>query len=277
MVEKPWELKLRKQYGLEWQQLGRDELKAMEPAVELGDGAALLDPTWHHLLDPGAATAAIAENAIAQGVTWINDRVETLQESGNGVTVTTDKGKSIEADRVVIAAGAWSGRLLAPLGYKVPVTSKRGYHSMVVKPNLELNHPLMGVTAFFVMTPMLEGIRVAGTAEFASLEAPPDYRRARALMHHAHQFLPDLAGEEVREWMGHRPMMPDSLPVIGPLEGHKRVICAFGHGHYGLTQGPTTGRIVADLVQDRPTHIELGPFSPGRFSAKVKDKQRTDQ
>lgn len=263
--EKPWELNLRQHYGLEWHRIGKDELKVMEPAVVLGDGVALVDPAWHHLTDPAAATASIADNAISSGTRWIHDRVETIIDDDEGVTVITGKGDHLKADKLVVAAGAWSGQLVSQLGFAPPMTAKRGYHSMVVNPNVELNHPLMGVTAFFVITPMLDGIRVAGTAEFASNDASPDYRRARAMMHHAHQFLPDLAGAEIKEWMGRRPMMPDSLPVIGLLPNHPRIIAAFGHGHYGITQGPTTGRIVADLVHGRKPHIDLAPFALERF------------
>jgi D-amino-acid dehydrogenase len=85
------------------------------------------------------------------------------------------------------------------------------------------------------------------------------------LLQHAQRFLPGLAGEEITEWMGQRPMMPDSMPVLGRLPGHERVLCAFGHGHYGLTQGPTTGRIIADLAFGQPPHIDLKPFSAARF------------
>ncbi len=265
LEQKAWQFRLRKQFGLEWQRLGRDELRAMEPALELGQGVAVLDPAWQHLLDPGRVSASIAENAFRQGVTWLHDRVEHLREGDREVAVSTRHGHDLTADFLVIAAGAWSGSLLNQLGRVVPLASKRGYHSMVKNPTVELTYPVMGIKEFYVLTPMLGGLRVAGTAEFADLDAPPDYRRSKALMHHARQFLPQLDGDEITEWMGQRPMMPDSLPVPGQLPGHERFICAFGHGHYGITQGPTTGRIVADLVFDGKTNLDLTPYSPDRF------------
>ena len=112
---------------------------------------------------------------------------------------------------------------------------------------------------------MKDGLRLAGTAEFAALETPPDYRRARVLIEHARRYLPDLECEEATEWMGQRPMMADSLPVIGPSPSHPQVLYAFGHGHYGLTQGPTTGRIIADLVSGADPGLDLEPYRFDRF------------
>jgi len=182
-----------------------------------------------------------------------------------GVSIRTDAGKQIDADYLVLASGVWTNDLLVQLGHRAPLVAKRGYHSMLARPNVTLSHPLMSVSEYVVITPMRDGLRVAGTAEFARIDAEPDYRRARALLQHARRFLPGLAGEEVTEWMGQRPMTPDSMPVLGRLPGHERVLCAFGHGHYGLTQGPTTGRIIADLAFGQPPHVDLKPFSADRF------------
>ena len=167
--------------------------------------------------------------------------------------------------RLVLAAGVWTKALLRQLGAEVPITPKRGYHSMLAGPSVTLRHPVMQFTEYVVLTPMRDGLRVAGTAEFARVDAPPEYRRAEALLKHAQRYLPGLTGESVTQWMGQRPMMPDSMPVLGPLPGHPRVLCAIGHGHYGVTQGPTTGRIIADLAFERVPHIDIAPFAASRF------------
>jgi D-amino-acid dehydrogenase len=112
---------------------------------------------------------------------------------------------------------------------------------------------------------MQHGLRVAGTAEFAALDAEPDYRRARVLLDLARHYLPGLECKGVTEWMGQRPMMADSVPVISPSPSHDNVFYAFGHGHYGLTQGPTTGRIIADLVAGRAPPIDLHDYRFQRF------------
>jgi len=260
-----WHYELRERFGLPWQRLSADELTEREPAVRLGDGVAVYDPVWQHVLSPGDLARTIAEAAMAAGAAWVNERVVRVESRDEGVAVTTSAGHRIAGDRLVLASGVWTNRLLEQLGARVPVTPKRGYHSMLAGPSVQLRHPLMQFTEYVVMTPMRDGLRVAGTAEFARVDAAPDYRRAKALLSHAQRFLPGLVGESVTEWMGQRPMTPDSKPVLGPLPGHPRVLCAFGHGHYGLTQGPTTGRITAALAFDEAPHIDIQPFSASRF------------
>jgi D-amino-acid dehydrogenase len=179
--------------------------------------------------------------------------------------VTTDRGQVLEAERLVLATGVWSNALLGRFGLRVPLLPKRGYHTMFARPDIGVSRPVMSATRHVLLTPMNEGLRVSGTAEFARLDAPPDYARARALVASARHFAPGLGGSGTTEWMGQRPMLPDSLPVLGPVPGHPQILCAFGHGHYGLTQGPTTGRIVARLAFDEDPGIDLAPFAVDRF------------
>jgi D-amino-acid dehydrogenase len=261
-----WRYDLRREHSLPWQRLTTTELQTLEPSVQLGPGGiAVLDPTWQHVLSPGDVTGGIAESAFSLGAHWINDRVSRVESNEYGAKVETVSGKRLECDYLVLASGVWTNQLLVQLGRRVPLMAKRGYHSMLAQPNLQLSHPLMSVSEYVVMTPMRDGLRMAGTAEFAKIDARPDYRRARVLLQHAQRFLPGLSGSETTEWMGQRPMMPDSMPVLGRIPGRERVMCAFGHGHYGLTQGPTTGRIVTDLVFGQAPHIDLNPFSISRF------------
>ncbi len=117
----------------------------------------------------------------------------------------------------------------------------------------------------FIATPMAMGLRLAGTVELASLDAPPDYRRARALLEHGRRLFPGLDGDGASEWMGCRPSLPDSLPVIGRAPGFSNVYFAFGHGHLGLTQGAVTGELIAALVAGRPPAIDLAPYRADRF------------
>jgi D-amino-acid dehydrogenase len=263
--EESYHYELRDRYEIPWQRLTRAELEAMEPDVRLGEGIAVLDPAWQHLLAPGDVAGKIAESALGNGCEWLHDRVTRVANSESGVNAQTESGRTLHGDFLVLATGVWTNDLLVQLGHKVPMMAKRGYHSMLAGPNVNISHPLMQVKEYIVMTPMRDGLRVAGTAEFAKIDAPPDYRRSKVLLRHAQRFLPGLGGSEVSEWMGQRPMMPDSMPVLGPLPGHDRVLCAFGHGHYGLTQGPTTGRIVSDLIYGQQPHVDLTPFSIQRF------------
>ena len=242
----------------------------MEPAFaddpHADQRVAVHDPAWSHLLDPGEVTRNIAEAGFAQGVKWQQDRVTGIQPGNDGVTVRTESGDVIQADSVVVAAGVWSNRLLKPLGLRSTGGCQAWlpHHGCII-PRSRLKHPIMSVSRFFMLTPMRLGLRLAGTAEFAAIDAEPDYARAKVLVKHAQNYLPGLEGESYSEWMGQRPMMPDSKPVIGQHPNHSQVFYAFGHGHYGLTQGPTSGRIITDLVAGREPHVDLSPFAIDRF------------
>ncbi len=260
-----WKYESRERLGIPWQKLSQDELAELEPGIHLGEGVAVFEPEWQHLIDPGAVTRWIADAAFKRGASWLHDRVRTVSANATGVSLITESGRSLQADQLVIAGGVWSNEMIGQLGYKVPLISKRGYHTMIAKPSLEIHHPIMSATRHVLLTPMRAGLRVSGTAEFAGLDTKPDYRRAKSLMQNARYYAPDLGGEEITEWMGQRPMLPDSLPVLGPLPGQQNVLCAFGHGHYGLTQGPTTGRIISKLVFGEEPGIDLSPFSISRF------------
>jgi D-amino-acid dehydrogenase len=260
-----WKYRERDRLGLEWRRLRQGELGDMEPNVRLSGGVALFEPLWQHVTDPGGLTARIAEDAVERGAAWVRDRVQGIRADGAGVVADTVSGRTVNADWLILAAGVWSGRLLEPLGLRVPLLPKRGYHTMFARPALELRQPVMSASRHVLLTPMREGLRISGTAEFAALDTPPDYGRARALLTSARHFVPGLDGTGVSEWMGQRPMMADSLPVLGPLPGRERLLCAFGHGHYGLTQGPTTGKLIARLVFGEDPGIGLAPFSIERF------------
>jgi len=265
-----WHYDIKDQFKLPWSKLSHAELHDLEPDVKLPpEGLAVMDHSWQHLLSPADVTRTIAEAAFENGAEWLNDRVSQVQSDSRGAVIKTESGKTIKGDYLVLATGVWTNTLLQQLGHRVPLTAKRGYHSMLAQPNVKLSHPLMQIKEYIVMTPMRDGLRVAGTAEFAHIDAAPDYRRAKALLQHAQRFLPGLKGESVTEWMGQRPMLPDSIPVLGRLPGYDRVLCAFGHGHYGITQGPTSGRIISDLVFGQQPHLDLRPFSITRFARKA--------
>ena len=261
-----WQFKLRAKLGFESHRLSSTDLKSMVPCLKLAKGVAIMMPDWHHLADPARVTARIAEHCIKHGGKWIQDRITRVAAGDSGVSMQTETGRRIDADQLVVAAGAWSNAIAGQLDYKVPMIAKRGYHSMISNPGIELGYPVMSLSRVFVMTPLETGLRVAGTAEFAALDAAPDYRRAKALLKHANHYLDGLNTEAVTEWMGQRPMMSDSMPVISVSPQHANVFYAFGHGHYGLTQGPTTGRIIADMVIGNEPSTDLSPFRFERFS-----------
>ena len=262
-----WQFALKDRLGLAYRKLSPQQLRDREPALNLPDGVAVLLPDWQHVLDPGGVTRRIAEDAFAHGVTWLEDRAQGVSVRDEGAVVISEGGKTLAADVLVVAGGPWSGALVRQLDpqLKLPLIPKRGYHTMLAQPSVRPDHPIQSASRLFVMTPMADGLRLAGTAEFAALDAAPDYRRARVLVDHARHYFPGLEWQATTEWMGQRPMLPDSLPVIGRSPRHRNVIYAFGHGHWGLTQGPTTGRLVTDLVRGSDPGLDLAPYRVDRF------------
>ena len=191
--------------------------------------------------------------------------VTGFARSAEGVTAVLTERGAHPAERVVIAAGAWSRPLAAMLGSRVPLDTERGYHVMLPTPANALRHPLSSGERKFILLPMLEGIRLNGGVEFAGLEAPPDYTRIRRMVAHARRMLPGLGDDIQSEWLGFRPSMPDSLPVIGETPACPGGLFAFGHGHIGLTSAASTAVIIADLVAGRKPATDPRPFRPGRF------------
>jgi D-amino-acid dehydrogenase len=261
-----WQIDLSRRLGFEHHRLSPDELKSMMPVLKLEKAVGLLVPDWHHLVNPARATASIADDCMRKGGQWIQDRVTEVTAADAGISLQTESGKSIKADQLVVAAGAWSNSFAGQLDYKVPLVAERGYHAQVSNPGFELRHPVMSMSRHFVMTPLEDGLRLAGTAEFAALDTKPDFRRAKVLLKQAAYYLDGLKTDDVSEWMGQRPAMPDSLPVISGSPGHANVFYAFGHGHYGITQGPTTGRIIADMVAGEQPALDLSAFRFDRFA-----------
>lgn len=261
-----WQFELEARLGFDWRRLDRSEATALAPALDYGDGVALYLPSWQNTINPGRMTTGIAEAAFQGGARWVQDEVKAVTARPGSVRVDTTSGRRLDADALVLAGGAWSNRLAARLDRAVPMTAKRGYHTMIADPGVALEIPVISGTRSFVMTPLEEGLRLAGTAEFARLDAEPDYRRAKVLLTHARRYLPGLRDGGLTEWMGQRPMMSDSVPVISASPRHDNVFYAFGHGHYGLTQGPTTGRLIVDLVRGDDPGLDMTPYRIDRFA-----------
>jgi glycine/D-amino acid oxidase-like deaminating enzyme len=166
---------------------------------------------------------------------------------------------------IVLTAGAWSRGLARQLGARVPLDTERGYHLMLPPVEPGLGRPTIHGERSFSLCPMEHGTRLTSQVEFAGLDAPPDYRRVRGLLGAAKRMLPGLEAEERSAWLGFRPSLPDSLPAIGPVPGRPGIYLGFGHGHLGLTQGPVTGRILADLIAGRDPGIDMTPYRPDRW------------
>ena len=147
----------------------------------------------------------------------------------------------------------------------MPLETQRGYHVTIENPTVRLNRPVCSGEGKFFATPMEMGLRIAGAVEFAGLEAPPNYQRADVLLEQGKRMFPELSGSNVTRWMGHRPQIPDSLPVISRATKFANAFYAFGHGHVGLCSGAPTGRLIAELIGGRPANLDAAPYRVDRF------------
>ncbi len=258
-----WRLRLERGVPLEVVQDGA--LREVEPALAQDYRAAVLIKDQARAMDPGGIGKALAEKAEKMGAVFHRKAVQSLspQEDGHW-RIATDQG-GMTARTVVVAAGAWSVQLLKPLGINVPLEAERGYHVILRDPGVTINNSIMDTHAKFVASSMAAGVRCAGTAEFAGLDAPPDYRRAKVLATNAKRLFPDINTDDAIEWMGSRPSFPDSLPAIGAVPGYQNLFAAFGHSHYGFGMAPATGRIVANIVRGVEPNTDLTPYRVDRF------------
>jgi len=165
----------------------------------------------------------------------------------------------------VIAAGAWSKRLAAELGSNPPLETERGYHVQFPEPGVLPRMPIYSTERAFVAAPLEVGLRIAGTVELGGLDADPNWDRAEVLRGHARRWFPGLQEAGATRWMGFRPSMPDSLPVIGRSPRFSNAIFAFGHGHCGMMMGARTGEIVASLLAERDPGLDMTPYRVTRF------------
>lgn len=242
------------------------EVRELEPALsEDIDVVMALDDNGY-TLDPMRLVKRLAEAVMLEGGRILKRTVADVEVASDGEVRLVCPEGDIEAPTLVVAAGAFSGWLAEKFGHRVPLVGERGYNVTLPHAGSRLSHPVMSAAHKFVATPMLDGLRFAGTAEFAALDAPPNMARARMLLRQGAELLPGIDTRDHTEWMGQRPSLPDSLPVIGPSPAHPNVLFAFGHQHLGLTGAPRTGELIADLVSGRRPNIDLAPFAIERFA-----------
>ena len=256
--------RLRREHGAQIEVLDGAALHDAEPALSDAYTRGVRMGPMGYTTDPLRLTQAYASLFARRGGTLLRDAVLRLHPAGATVAVHT-ASSHIDADSVVVAAGAWSRALVEPLGLALPMIAERGYHMTFAEPGITLRHVVSELEFSFAVTPMDVGLRVAGTEELGLADDPPSWRRAEILQKQARRMFRGARLDQATRWMGPRPGLPDSLPAIGAVPGHPRVFIAAGHGHLGLTGAPHTGRIVAALMSGEDAGIELAPFSPARF------------
>ncbi|NQW10422.1 MAG: FAD-binding oxidoreductase [Alphaproteobacteria bacterium] len=252
--------------GVNIEILSADELRQLEPGLSPRFTHAAYEPDNGFVSQPVKLTEAYFKRFRDLGGSWVAETVRRFDIGPDGVEkVVTDLGMHA-CDAVVVCAGARSHRIAAMLGRAVPLDTERGYHlNLNVTAGPELRRPTVFGDHGFVLAPMRDGLRLTTGAEFAGVDAPPDFRRVYRMLPHAKAALPGLEVEVTREWLGFRPSTPDSVPVIGRSPEQANVYYGFGHGHIGLTLAARTGELIADLVAGRDPGLDLTPYRIDRF------------
>jgi D-amino-acid dehydrogenase len=255
----------RADHNIAFEHVRGARLAELQPGLWPGFVAGTFVPAWRTVSDPFHFAIALARAVEGAGATFLRGEVAAVSPAEAGATIRLSDGRTLSASSVVIAAGAWSRRLTDPLGDRIPLETERGYNTTLPLGAFDVRRQLIFGGHGFVVTPLGTGLRVGGAVELGGLDLPPNFARSEAMLAKAMRFLPGLKPEGGRQWMGFRPSLPDSLPVIGPSRASPRIVYAFGHGHLGLTQSAGTGRLVRELVCGEALSIDIGPFRAGRF------------
>ena len=258
---------VRRSVGFAWQELEGEAWHGYDPVYSRDLGFATRFANHGIIRDPGAYLEALETHFRNDGGRFIQGDVEDVVHADGVVRGVRLQGETLTADAVVVATGAWSGKLTGKLGLNVPLESERGYHLELWQPNRMPRAPVMITTGKFVATPMNGRLRLAGIVEYGGLEAPPSRAPLALLRNQIRAAIPGLKWQDEQEWMGHRPVPADSIPLIGEVPGLRGAYVGFGHQHVGLTGGPKTGRLLAQLVTGQQPNIDLSPYSPARFAA----------
>jgi D-amino-acid dehydrogenase len=258
---------LKRELGVRWRALSAAEVRDCEPALAPVFACGVFLDDWSHIGDPKRLVTQLRERIRQLGARFVEARVMALDAADAlAPAALLASGERVRGRRLIVAAGAWSAQLAATLGERVLLDSERGYNTTLPAPGIALSREVIFAERKFVATPLDIGLRIGGAAEFAGLDAAPDYRRSEALLKLGRRYLPHLDETGAAPWMGHRPATPDSLPVIGPSARVPAVLYAFGHGHLGLTQAATTGALIADCLVGRKPSRVLDACSVTRFS-----------
>ena len=254
----------RERFGIGFRHVEGEALSALQPGLSPRFVKGTFVPGWKTVADPKLIGKALWAHAERLGARFEHARVDRIETGADGVTIILADGTARKAAQLVVSAGAWSHILAGQLGERIPLETERGYNTTLPSSAFDVKRQLIFSGHGFVITPLSTGLRVGGAVELGGIARPPNFARSKAMLEKAGRFLPGLDPSGGREWMGYRPSLPDSLPVIGRARA-PNVLYAFGHGHLGLTQAAATGRLIRDLVVGQTRPVDLTPFSAQRF------------
>ena len=261
---------LRRDNGVKLRMLDQAALRDFDPAFSPDLVRGVFIEENGHTTNPSRLVKRLVEHAVKRGALLVTASADGFTMVGDELRSVRSSAGEIRADCVVVAAGAHSKSLAEQMGDRVLLDTERGYHLMIADPEVTPKVPTTDAEGKFVLNAMEGGLRLAGTVELGGLTLAPDWRRARMLLDQARRLLPGLSRfhpeERLHQWMGFRPSLPDSLPVIGRSAASPHVLYGFGHGHVGMTAAPATANILAELVSGARPSIDISAFSPKRFS-----------
>lgn len=264
------ERQIRERHGIEARSLTRDEIFDLFPDMSPGPKRAILVPGNGYTISPARLVSKLEELFLKGGGQRVHDQIVKIIPSPGARNYTLlGSVQNITAPNVVICAGAHSAKLLGPLGISVPLEIERGYHIMLRDHGLRIGTTLSNKSRNFGLTPMAEGLRVAGTVEISGLDNPPDERRAFMLKSQVQQAFPSVNAENLSFWTGMRPSLPDSLPVIEESTSHPGLFFNFGHSHFGMTGGPGSGRLLSQIMDGEKPFTDPSAYSLNRKTIRL--------
>lgn len=255
---------MRRAQGVNFDELSPNELRELEPNLQQPLHCGVRFKGARHVSNPQELVARMHKRFEALGGTYMPLGAARCDPDQTGVTVHLTDKTLVRGGHFALTAGAWSRAVKGSGAARLPLGTERGYHILYRGLDNIVSRPVGWAEAGFYATPMAHGLRIAGTVEINANNAPLNTNCTDYLERKSHEMFGDL-GKPDDLWLGHRPTMPDSLPVIGASPKSDRIILAFGHQHIGLTLGGQTGKIVTDLVTGQKPQCELSKFSPDRF------------
>ncbi len=254
---------IRKNNNVKVRNLNKNEVKELEPNIADVYYAGQIFTGSRHTTNPLAISNKIFNKFLELGGIYINQNVKNIIEKENKIELRLED-KNFYFDKIIVSTGAWSNQIANKFGDKFPLDTERGYHILFDTNEKLINRPVAWSESGFYLIQIHDGIRAAGTVEIAGLKKPPNKKRLAMIERQSRKVLPQL--REVKStWMGRRPTLPDSLPVIGKSQNNNNVIYAFGHQHVGWTLGAVTGKIIDSLSKDQVPNIDISAYAPDRF------------
>ena len=242
-----------------------DQIRDIDPAIPASITGGFHKPRERFVRSPFEFTMKVADAFTAAGGALVRDEVVGFEARAGRAPRVRCRRERYEADKIVIAAGAWSPGLAAQLGIGMQVVPERGYHAMLPGAGVGLKTAILYGDRLISMTPMTGGLRVSSGAEFTDVDAAPNWDRRDVVIEGAKMLYPDLDDSGATRWMGPRPSTPDSLPIIGAHPAHPDVLLATGHGLLGLTLSAITAEIIGDLAAGRAPGFDIAPYRANRF------------